>query len=101
MAQRKVVVFKDQDFADLSLDKALEFGGHFGKHHIHPTSGSPEGYPELHIVHRYPVDGKGVREVDERFSEKNSSVSWHSDVSYEGQPPGTTFLYQFEGPESG
>ena len=48
VAQRKVVAFRDQDFADLPLQEALDFGGYFGRHHIHPTSGSPEGFPELH-----------------------------------------------------
>lgn len=31
VAQRGFVVFRDQDFADLPLDKALEFGGYFGE----------------------------------------------------------------------
>ncbi|CAL5873878.1 uncharacterized protein PFLUO_LOCUS8161 [Penicillium psychrofluorescens] len=52
VAQRKVVAFRDQDFADLPIQEALDFGGYFGRHHIHPTSGSPEGYPEIHLVHR-------------------------------------------------
>jgi len=99
VAQRKVVAFRDQNFADLPLDIALEFGNYFGRHHIHPTSGSPEGHPELHIVHRY---GKpGTSEFDSFLAGRNSSVSWHSDVTYEAQPPGTTFLYIFDGPEEG
>jgi alpha-ketoglutarate-dependent taurine dioxygenase len=32
---------------------------------------------------------------------RNSSVSWHSDVTYEQQPPGTTFLYILDTPEVG
>jgi alpha-ketoglutarate-dependent taurine dioxygenase len=28
-------------------------------------------------------------------------MAWHSDVTYEKQPPGTTFLYVLDGPESG
>ncbi|KAH8648165.1 hypothetical protein BGZ60DRAFT_521101 [Tricladium varicosporioides] len=99
VAQRKVVAFRDQDFADLPLEKALEFGGYFGRHHIHPTSGSPEGFPELHIVHRYGPPG--TSEFDSFLAGRNSSVSWHSDVSYEAQPPGTTFLYLLDGPEVG
>ncbi|KAL4861780.1 hypothetical protein BDV12DRAFT_203659 [Aspergillus spectabilis] len=97
VAQRKVVAFRDQDFADLPIDKALEFCSHFGRHHIHPTSGAPEGYPEIHLVHRNASKG----ELDAFFSDRNSSVQWHSDVSYEAQPPGTTFLYIFDGPETG
>jgi alpha-ketoglutarate-dependent taurine dioxygenase len=76
VAQRKVVAFRDQDFADLPIQEALDFGGYFGRHHIHPTSGAPEGYPEIHLVHR------------------NGSSS-------EQQPPGTTFLYILDTPEVG
>jgi len=35
VAERKVVAFREQDFADLPISKALEFGGYFGRHHIH------------------------------------------------------------------
>ncbi|KAJ5449454.1 uncharacterized protein N7458_005903 [Penicillium daleae] len=97
VAQRKVVAFRDQDFADLPIQDALDFGGYFGRHHIHPTSGAPEGYPEIHLVHR----NKNAWEYDEYLAAKNSSVSWHSDVTYEQQPPGTTFLYLLDGPEVG
>ncbi|CAG8306013.1 unnamed protein product [Penicillium olsonii] len=93
VAQRKVVAFRDQDLADLPIADALDFGGYFGRHHIHPTSGAPEGYPEIHLVHR---NNETVR-----YEEVNSSVSWHSDVTYEQQPPGTTFLYILDGPEVG
>jgi alpha-ketoglutarate-dependent taurine dioxygenase len=97
VAQRKVVVFRDQDFADLPLPDALNWGGYFGHHHIHPTSGSPEEFPEFHIVHRLGTEG----EADSFFAGRTSSVAWHSDVSYEAQPPGTTFLYVFDSPEVG
>jgi len=97
VAQRKVVAFRNQDFADLSIEKALEFGSYFGRHHIHPTSGSPEGFPEIHLVHR----GAGDNSVDQFFANRTSSVAWHSDVSYEQQPPGTTFLYILDKPETG
>ncbi|KAI1452755.1 TauD-domain-containing protein [Annulohypoxylon moriforme] len=97
VAERKVVAFRAQDFADLPIDKALEFGGYFGRHHIHPTSGSPEGHPEIHLVHR----GEGDRTHETFFENRTSSVAWHSDVSYEQQPPGTTFLYILDKPETG
>lgn len=97
VAERRVVAFRNQDFADLPIEKALEYGGYFGRHHIHPTSGSPEGYPEIHLVHR----GAGDKLVEEFFAQRTSSVAWHSDVSYEAQPPGTTFLYIFDKPETG
>ncbi|KAJ5366492.1 Taurine catabolism dioxygenase TauD/TfdA [Penicillium brevicompactum] len=93
VAQRKVVAFRDQDFADLPIADALDFGGYFGRHHIHPTSGAPEGYPEIHLVHR--------NDTSLKYENVNSTVAWHSDVTYEQQPPGTTFLYILDGPEVG
>ncbi|KAH8882619.1 TauD-domain-containing protein [Thozetella sp. PMI_491] len=97
VAERKVVAFRDQDFKDQSIQDALDFGGYFGRHHIHPTSGAPAGYPEVHLVHR----GAGDSRINEFFQTRLSSVAWHSDVSYEEQPPGTTFLYVFDKPETG
>lgn len=97
VAKRKVVAFRKQDFADLPIADALKYGAYFGRHHIHPTSGAPEGFPEIHLVHR----GKNDKGAAEFFEERTSSVAWHSDVSYEEQPPGTTFLYILNKPETG
>jgi sulfonate dioxygenase len=97
VAQRKVVVFHDQDFADLPINQALDYSRYFGRAHIHPTSGAPEGYPEVHIVHR----AAGDKSAETFFEQRTSSVAWHSDVSYEQQPPGTTFLYILDKPETG
>ncbi|KAL1986690.1 hypothetical protein VTN96DRAFT_5895 [Rasamsonia emersonii] len=97
VAQRKLVVFRDQDFAKLPIEKALEFGGYFGRHHIHPTSGAPRGFPQIHLVHRSADDKTGLQFLEEH----TNSVTWHSDVTYEQQPPGTTFLYLLDGPTSG
>lgn len=97
VAKRKVVAFRAQDFADLSVADALKYGSYFGRHHIHPTSGSPEGHPEVHLVHR----GAGDKAHEDFFKARTSSVAWHSDVSYEKQPPGTTFLYILDSPETG
>ncbi|OCK75435.1 TauD-domain-containing protein [Lepidopterella palustris CBS 459.81] len=97
VAKKKVVVFRDQDLADLPIQEALDFGGYFGRHHIHPTSGAPKGFPEVHLVHR------GAEDTTARdfFEERTNSVTWHSDVTYEQQPPGTTFLYFLDGPIAG
>jgi len=76
VAERGVVVFRDQDFHDQEPEWLLhDWTTFFGRPHIHPCSGSPEGYPEFHLVYR---DGKAVYnyEVDTRLT---SSV-WHSDV---------------------
>jgi sulfonate dioxygenase len=97
VAQRKVVAFRDQDFADLPIGEALEYGRYFGRLHIHPTSGAPAGHPEIHLVHR----GAGDKTAESFFETRTSSVAWHSDVTYEKQPPGTTFLYILDVPETG
>jgi sulfonate dioxygenase len=70
---------------------------HNNSHHIHPTSGAPEGFPEIHLVHR----GAGDTSAEAFFAKRTSSVAWHSDVSYEQQPPGTTFLYVLDRPATG
>ncbi|KAF2101586.1 TauD-domain-containing protein [Rhizodiscina lignyota] len=97
VAQKKVVAFRDQDFADLPIQEALDIGGYFGRHHIHPTSGGPAGYPQVHLVHR-GADNTTSRDF---FEDRTNSVTWHSDVTYEQQPPGTTFLYILDGPSAG
>lgn len=97
VAQKKVVAFRDQDFADIPIQDALNIGGYFGRHHIHPTSGAPTGYPEVHLAFRGADDTTGLDFLEER----TNSISFHSDVTYEEQPPGTTFLYVLDGPAAG
>lgn len=81
----------------MPINEALDYGRYFGHLHIHPTSGAPEGYPEVHLVHR----GAGDKTAESFLETRTSSVAWHSDVSYEVQPPGTTFLYILDVPEVG
>lgn len=97
VAQRGVVIFRDQDFATKGPEFAVKYGEHFGPLHIHPTSGAPRDHPELHITYRRADKG----EFDRVFSKRTNAIGWHSDVSYELQPPGTTFFAVLEGPESG
>ncbi|KAK2785314.1 hypothetical protein FQN52_008510 [Onygenales sp. PD_12] len=97
-AQRKVLVLRNQDFADVPIDQAIAFGSYFGRHHIHPTAGVPEGYPEIHIVHQKQSNNG---DFETFLAAKNSTVLWHSDVTYEEQPPGATILYALELPEVG
>lgn len=52
------MVFRDQqDFIDRGCEFYLDWGRHFGRLHIHPTSGHPKGYPEIHIIHKQVVNG--------------------------------------------
>ncbi len=97
VAQRGVVVFRDQDFKDLPIQEAAAYGEYFGHGHVHPTSGSPNGFPEIHLVYRQKDD----KVFENYFATHISSVAYHSDVSFEKQPPGTTFLAMLEGPPTG
>ncbi|KAK9486196.1 hypothetical protein V1527DRAFT_464740 [Lipomyces starkeyi] len=98
VAQRGVVVFREQDLRDKPIDWLLGYSSHFGRNHIHPTSGAPRGHPEIHLVYRSKTEDAAENIF---FKDHVSSVAWHSDVTYEKQPPGTTFLAILDGPESG
>lgn len=97
VAQKKVVAFRNQDLADLPIEKALDFAKYFGSLHVHPASGAPKGFPEVHLVHRGAEDTSFQNFLQER----TNSIAWHSDVTYELQPPGTTFLYALDVPDAG
>ncbi|KAG5981695.1 hypothetical protein E4U55_002676 [Claviceps digitariae] len=98
VAERKVVAFREQDFASkLSIPEAIDFCRYFGPPHIHATSGCPQGYPEVHLAHRAAGDTSAAKFLETRCT----SVAWHSDVSHEAQPPGTSFLYILEKPPVG
>jgi len=97
VAQKKVVAFRDQDFADLDIGAAVDYAQYFGPSHIHPASGAPKGHPRVHLVHRSANDTTAKT----YFETRTNSITWHSDVTYELQPPGTTFLYLLDGPTAG
>ncbi|KAF8971453.1 hypothetical protein BDZ97DRAFT_1242306 [Flammula alnicola] len=97
VARRGVIVFRDQqDFIDRGPEFYRQWGSYFGRLHIHPTSGHPAGYPEIHLVYR---------DLSSSFNfENDDSVTptvWHSDVSYELQPPGLTTLFLLAQPKTG
>lgn len=97
VAKHKVVAFRQQDFADLPIQEALDIAEYFGPSHIHPASGAPKGFPKVHLVHRSASDTTAL----DFFQERTNSITWHSDVTYEMQPPSTTFLYRLDGPTAG
>ncbi|MCJ1377941.1 hypothetical protein MMC17_001037 [Xylographa soralifera] len=96
-AERKVVVFRAQNFADLPIEEAIKFGAYFGRLHIMNISPCPKGYPEVHLVHV----GAGDTSVRKVLEGRTSSVVWHSDVTNEEQPPGTTIMYILDTPDTG
>lgn len=97
LAQRKVLLFNDQDFADKGPGFAVEFGKYFGRLHIHPSSGAPRGYPELHITYRRPEKG----ELQRVFANRTTSIGFHSDVSYELTPLRLTVFLVLESGDGG
>jgi sulfonate dioxygenase len=97
IAQRKLLIFHDQDFANLPIQDAVDWAAYFGRPYIHLTSGSPENHPEIHLVHR----GAGDSGAKTFMANRISSLGWHCDSSFEEQPPGTTMLYVLEHPKTG
>ena len=97
VAQKKVVAFRNQDFPDLPIQQALNIAEYYGPSHIHQTSGAPKGFPGVHLVHRSASDTTAA----DFFADRTNSITWHTDVSFEIQPPGTTFLYLLDGPTAG
>ncbi|CUA77425.1 hypothetical protein RSOLAG22IIIB_02438 [Rhizoctonia solani] len=94
--RRGVLVFRDQPkFLAQTGDQFREWGNHFGRLHIHLTSGHPPSIPELHIVYR------DASTVNLAHLSRISSTFWHSDASYELQPPGITTFFLLAQPSSG
>ncbi|SCV04857.1 LAMI_0H20010g1_1 [Lachancea mirantina] len=97
VAQRGVVVLRNQDFGSKGPAYAEKYGSYFGKLHIHQTSGAPENHSHLHITFRRPDRA----EFERVFKDSHSSISFHTDVSYELQPPSYTFFTVLQGPPAG
>lgn len=96
-AQKKLFVFRDQDFASLPVGETVDFCRYFGRLFLHPHSGAPMNHPEIHLVHRRA----GNTIAPDFFQFHTHSMAWHSDNTYEVQPPGITFLYALEVPDEG
>ncbi|KAM0746944.1 TauD-domain-containing protein [Meredithblackwellia eburnea MCA 4105] len=97
VAQRGVVAFRDQEFIDQEPEWQLyDWGKYWGRLHIHPTSGQPKEFPEFHLVYRDAAKTWNFEEKD-----RVTSTVWHSDVSYELQPPGLTALFLYTSPPTG
>ncbi|KAI0047826.1 TauD-domain-containing protein [Auriscalpium vulgare] len=97
VARRGLLVFRDQkDFIDRGPEYYLTWGSHFGRLHIHPTSGHPQGYPELHLVYK---DANSTFNFE--LDDSTTTTMWHSDVSYELQPPGLTTFFLLAQPTVG
>ncbi|TFY74096.1 hypothetical protein EWM64_g9916, partial [Hericium alpestre] len=92
-AERGVVFFRDQE---LNIHEQLDLARHYGPLHKHATTPVPKqpGLEEVHVVY----NDASRRPDTSAFSKLEL---WHSDVSYELQPPSTTSLKIYAGPETG
>lgn len=84
--EHQVIFFRDQK---ITLEQHIAFGRLFGELHIHPAAPSPEGYPEILVIH-----------ADED-SKRIAGEAWHSDVSCDEEPPLGSILYMHQVPPSG
>ncbi|KAK0469598.1 alpha-ketoglutarate-dependent sulfonate dioxygenase [Desarmillaria tabescens] len=90
--ERGVLVFRDQD---IDIYGQLDIARHYGPLHKHATTPIPKnGLEEVHVVY----NDASRRPDPSAFSKLEL---WHSDVSYEVQPPSTTSLKVITGPEFG
>ncbi|KAN0120772.1 alpha-ketoglutarate-dependent sulfonate dioxygenase [Russula decolorans] len=92
VAERGVVFFRNQN---INIHEQLELARHWGPLHKHATTPIPKepGLEEVHVVYS--------TSSSPRTDPLPSLDLWHSDVSYELQPPSTTSLKLLTGPEAG
>ncbi|KAF2121489.1 alpha-ketoglutarate-dependent taurine dioxygenase [Lophiotrema nucula] len=94
IATRGVVFFRKQKNFD--IDAQRELGQYFGRLHSHATTQLPrrEGLEDVHVVWA----GEDSPDLRAMFT---PSFLWHSDVTYEVQPPSYTSLKVLTGPPRG
>jgi sulfonate dioxygenase len=97
IAERGVVVFRDQDFKDIGPEKQKEFGRYFGRLHVHPVGAHVKDHIEFHSIYLGKDNLYRLGRSDSRLT----TTGYHSDVSYEHQPPGITMLTLLQVPETG
>jgi sulfonate dioxygenase len=106
-------VFRDQE---INIHEQLELGRHFGPLHKHATTGLPiePGLEEVHRkwlgIHTHfclsLISRLGLVVYNDGSRRPNATLFakgelWHSDVTYELQPPSTTSLKGITIPETG
>ncbi|KAJ3355989.1 hypothetical protein HDU91_005607 [Kappamyces sp. JEL0680] len=94
VAERGVVFLRNQKGID-NVERLLDIGRHFSNTlHIHQTYPIAKDRPMVHVVSHDDHSPS-------MFDRVSTSVRWHSDVTYERQPPGLTFLLIQELPAQG
>ncbi|KAG9091281.1 hypothetical protein FRC06_000640 [Ceratobasidium sp. 370] len=93
VAERGAVFLRKQE---ISIHELLDIGRYYGPLHKHPSTGVPKE-PDLEEVHVVYADY--TRRPDSSAFSKFEL--WHSDVTYEIQPPATTLFKLLVSPEEG
>ncbi|KAI1497916.1 hypothetical protein F5X99DRAFT_395335 [Biscogniauxia marginata] len=97
-AERGVLVFRSQDFADVGFGKQREIVEHFGPLHLHPTMGYPKGTgPEFHVIYA----DENVGNLRTLLGPRTTYDLWHVDQTFTPNVPSTTFFWVLEIPASG
>ncbi len=84
-----VIFFRDQP---VGPEQQIAFARRFGDLHIHPYIPCLEGYPEV-LALKSKDDGPGNMAYQ--------SNTWHTDLTYEAEPPMASVLRAVEVPEAG
>ncbi|KAF7370976.1 Alpha-ketoglutarate-dependent sulfonate dioxygenase [Mycena sanguinolenta] len=90
VARRGVIVFRDQeDFIDRGAGFYQDWGRHFGRLHMHPTSGHPEGFPYIHLIYK---------DANSKYNDQGlTSIISPSSCN----PPGLTTFFLLAQPKTG
>ncbi|KAF8627986.1 hypothetical protein AX15_004115 [Amanita polypyramis BW_CC] len=92
VAERGVVFLRDQE---IDIHEQLDLARYWGPLHKHASTPIPRnGLEEVHVVY------SNASNRPNEFTYSKLEM-WHSDVSYELQPPSTTSLRLLTGPEVG
>ncbi|KAL6710032.1 hypothetical protein ACN47E_009823 [Coniothyrium glycines] len=94
IATRGVVFFRNQK--NFGIEQQRELGSYFGSLHKHATTAVPrrEGLEDVHVIY----SGENSPDLRALFT---PTFLWHSDVTYELQPPSYTCLKVLTGPPRG
>lgn len=96
ISYRVVVFLKNQK--NLDIHKHLDLGRHWGTLHKHATTSQPKAWNDKELEEVHVVWADETRPPVYAFS---PTYMWHSDVTYELQPPSYTALKVIDSPQVG
>jgi taurine dioxygenase len=92
----QVLLFRDQHLSDGDL---IAFSRHLGDLDVAPNQETGqrfvEGYPELYVVSNVVENGRSIGSLG------SGEAVWHTDMSYQANPPKASVLYAIEVPATG